>query len=98
MAYLISAFISGFVTGSLIGIVPLIFGINKQQKNLGIISILVCAISGGILGALLAIPVAVLCSVIIFMKAKDSTKKCPHCAEDINKEAMFCKHCQQSLV
>lgn len=28
---------------------------------------------------------------------KKETKKCPFCAEDIQKEAVFCKHCKRNL-
>lgn len=94
--YMIYGFLLGGVVGLLIGLIPLFFGFYKKQKNIGIISLIVCGISGGILGYLLAIPVCILCCVIIYMVSK-SKKMCIHCAEIINKDANICKHCGLNL-
>lgn len=32
------------------------------------------------------------------MSETSSTKKCPFCAEDIKKDAVFCKYCQTNLI
>lgn len=94
--YIIYGFLVGGVIGLLIGLIPLFYGIKTEQKNIGIISLIVCGISGGVLGLLLAIPVCILCCVIIYMMTKNKIK-CPHCAETISKEATICKHCGSTL-
>lgn len=94
--YVLYYFLVGGIAGLLIGLIPLFFGIYKKQKNIGIISLIICGISGGILGLILAIPMCILSCVIIYMISKNKSK-CPYCAEVINKDANICKHCNSTL-
>lgn len=95
--YMIGVFFGGLVAGSLTGLIPFLIGLKKEETTLGIIAIITCSLSGLILGILLAIPVAIGFIVAILIKAKNSEMKCPHCAENIKKNAVICKHCKQPL-
>lgn len=97
VGFMIGAIFGGLISGCLIGLIPFLIGLKREQKRLGIIAITTCSVAGVLLGALLAIPIAVGFSVVILVKAKNCTMKCPYCAEDINKDAVICKHCKQSL-
>lgn len=88
--------ISGGVFGLLAGLVPLFFGIRKNQRDMGIIALIICGISGILFGLILAVPIAILFTFIIYAKTKGKIV-CPYCKEYINKDASICKHCKQSL-
>jgi len=62
--------IGGLVAGLLCGLVPFFVGKNKGQQDLGTVALLVCAVCGMILGILLAVPVAIVFTVVIVNKAK----------------------------
>ena len=65
--------IVGFIIGILIagifcGLIPLITGIVKKRVPLGIAGFVSCLIGSGILGIFLAIPIAIIFTVIIALK------------------------------
>ena len=57
--------------GALCGLAPFYLGKNYNKNNLGMVGFFVCVICGFILGALLAIPVAGVFSLIIYLSGKD---------------------------
>ena len=73
----IAAIIGGLVMGALCGLGPLIAGRRKGFKSLGLIGFITCVVCGGILGILLAGPVALIWTVVLLTKRKpdDSTAK-----------------------
>jgi len=66
----IAVIIGSLVGGALAGLLPLIFGKKRDKAVLGIIGFVVCLICGFILGLLLALPVAVIFTVIIIVTSK----------------------------
>ena len=60
---------AGFVFGLLIGAIPLILGMKKGKRNLGIIAFVLVAILGAF-SPLLSILVAVIFTVVIIVKSK----------------------------
>ena len=91
----------GFLFGILVGIIPVVIGAIKQRLGLGIGGFFACAISGLILGLLLAVPV---CGFFVWKIVNGASeqataihRKCPHCAEEILLDAKVCKHCQREL-
>ena len=51
--------------GFLMGLVPLILGIKRGKRNLGIITFLVCGVVGGALSPLLSLVIAIVVSILI---------------------------------
>ena len=60
----------GLLAGILVGIIPVVFGASKGKLGLGIGGFFSCAISGVILGLLLAVPV---CGFFVWYIAKNSS-------------------------
>ena len=63
--------LAGFVFGLAVGSLPLILGIRKNKRNLGVVAIAVCAITGA-LSPLLCLIVAAIFTVVILIKPKAS--------------------------
>ena len=61
--------IGGAIAGLLCGLIPYFIG-KKKNKKLSQIAIWSCVASGIILGALLALPVAIIFSIVIGLKNK----------------------------
>ncbi len=62
--------LGGVVFGLIVGIVPLVLGIKKGNRNLGLIAIISVAILGA-LSPLLCLIVAIVFSVIIVVRSKN---------------------------
>ena len=71
IGYIIGAFAGAFVVGAAIGAIPLVLGLKKGKKGLAIGGFAACAVSGIILGLLLAIPVCIL-FVVLILTLKDN--------------------------
>ena len=71
--YIVAA---GFVFGLLVGSIPLILGMKKGKRNLGIIAFVLVAILGAV-SPLLCILVAVIFTVVISLKSKARTPADP---------------------
>lgn len=65
----------GFIFGLLSGAVPMFVGMFKNQVQLGFIALISSAISGAILGLLLALPVSGLFVWFIVKKDKELQQK-----------------------
>ena len=57
----------GLIVGTVIGLIPFGSGFYKDRVALGAIGLVASAISGAILGLLLAIPVALVFTLAIFL-------------------------------
>lgn len=68
--------LAGFVFGIVVGAVPLILGIRKNKRNLGVIAIAVCALAGA-LSPLLSLIVSAVFSVVILIKPKEKVSADP---------------------
>ena len=73
-AYFIGVIFGALFAGGIIGLIPLILGINKGQKQLGIIGFACCIGGSFILGLLLSIPIAIVFTVIILNKANSPSQ------------------------
>ena len=62
------------IIGMLCGAVPMIYGAVKGEFGLGLTGFFVCAVSGIILGLLLAIPMAGLFTYLISKRVKAAEK------------------------
>jgi hypothetical protein len=58
----------GLVAGILVGLLPLFLGRKRQQKKLGGVALLSCAVSGAAMGLLLALPVALVFTAVIWRR------------------------------
>ena len=92
----------GFLFGAIVGTFVALFGGVKGRLDWGIGGFFACAISGAILGLILAVPVgAFFAWKIGKSENKSSTQelrtKCPYCAEIILLEAKLCKHCGKEV-
>ena len=67
-AFMAGVLIGALLMGVVIGLIPLIIGIVKEQLNLGIIGLVSCIVGNLILGLLLSIPIALIFSIIILTK------------------------------
>jgi hypothetical protein len=61
-----TALVAGLVAGIICGLLPLIVGLIKDRRQLAIVGFVVTAVSGLILGILLAVPVALGFTLAIF--------------------------------
>ncbi|CAN5481211.1 hypothetical protein BH10ACI2_BH10ACI2_13820 [soil metagenome] len=68
--------LAGVVFGLLIGAVPLILGIKKKKRNLGLIAIALCALTGS-LSPLLCLIVAAVFTIVIIMKPRETVSSEP---------------------
>jgi ABC-type phosphate transport system permease subunit len=57
--------LGGAVAGTLIGLIPFFIAKKRDRKKLGQIALISCTVSGLALGLLLALPVAVIFSLVI---------------------------------
>jgi hypothetical protein len=64
--------IFGTIAGLLVGVVPLIVGVKKNQTGLGVGGFFATAISGALFGLILAIPIA---SVFTWLSVKAAKNK-----------------------
>ena len=67
----------GAVVGVICGLAPLIYGLNKSEKGLAWGGLGACIASGMLLGALLALPIAILFSILIHNAAKRKERAAP---------------------
>lgn len=65
MDQLINNIIIGMFAGLVCGIAPVIVAMKKRRAGLAILSLVLCGICGGILGVILAAPVAGILSAIV---------------------------------
>jgi len=65
----------GLIAGLVSGAVPMFIGMSKDQMKLGFTALIVSAISGIILGLLLALPVSGFFVWLIIKKDKKSQKE-----------------------
>ncbi len=70
---IVSAMLFGLVAGILAGLVPLIVGSKKRQMSLGLGGFFACAISGAVLGLILAVPIAGIFTWLIVRNSKAQT-------------------------
>jgi hypothetical protein len=62
------------IAGSICGLLPYFVAKKKGFTKFALPSLAVCAISGGLLGIMLAIPVALVCTIIIMYVMKGPTE------------------------
>lgn len=72
---LITSIIGGCVGGLLAGLIPLIVGLKKRQKVLAWVGFGICVVCGGVLGLLLALPVAIIFLIIILIRGRKQKKR-----------------------
>lgn len=73
----LAVFILAIVIGIICGLIPLITGFIKKRTKLGVIGFISSVIGGAILGLLLALPVAIIFTVIIFLKKEENNALTP---------------------
>jgi lysylphosphatidylglycerol synthetase-like protein (DUF2156 family) len=61
----------------LIALVPLFFGLSRQQRKLAVIGFVASIVGGAFLGLLLAIPVAAIFTWLIYRSSTDSLASPP---------------------
>jgi hypothetical protein len=107
-SYSLGVIFGAVIIGLICGLVPLIFGLKKGQQTMAIIAMFACVISGAFLGALLAIPVAAVFTIVIWSMAHGTTGIsagfppvaassviCPKCSKTIEPGTKFCGNCGQ---
>lgn len=88
--------IVGGLAGIIVGLIPYFIGKNKDQIKIATQALIVCGICGIFLGLLLAVPVALIYTYLIYSKSKNEIT-CPYCKEHISKDATICKHCKETI-
>jgi len=63
----------GAVTGLLFGLVPLLLGLKRGKRRLGIIGFLVCFLGGAGAGILLSLPALLIFTWLIVRKSREDT-------------------------
>jgi hypothetical protein len=66
---LVATILGGFAAGMICGLVPYVVGWRKGQRKQAIVAMLVCGFCGVILGVWLALPAAVVFTIVILKKA-----------------------------
>jgi hypothetical protein len=66
--------LAGLIAGIVCGLVPLIAGYVKGRLQLGIIGFVVTALSGLVLGLLLAVPVAIVFTLFIVLSGRERAR------------------------
>lgn len=74
----------GFLIGLFFGLVPLVLGIRKKRRNLGVIAILSCALAGGITPIL---SIVVAAGFTIFILVSSSGEKTADTEDTSQSEA-----------
>ena len=64
-AHLIGILLGALFVGALCGLLPLFVGLKRQKTGLAVAGLISCVIGGFILGIILALPVAIVFTVII---------------------------------
>ncbi|HVM62212.1 MAG TPA: hypothetical protein VMV72_15225 [Verrucomicrobiae bacterium] len=64
-AYWIGVLAGGLVVGTLCGLIPFFVGRKKGQSTLGIAGLIVCMLSGLVLGVILALPASIIFTIVI---------------------------------
>ena len=72
-AYRIGALVGGLVVGVLCGLAPLLIGRKRNRQALGKVGLIACIVSGLILGLILAIPVSIIFTMVIFFSKPPAT-------------------------
>ena len=62
----------GMFWGVLCGVAPMIIAFKKKQEALAFLSLAACAVSGAVLGLLLALPVAFILTAVAFVSKDES--------------------------
>ena len=68
-----SIIIGALIAGVVCGLVPLVFGLMRGQTALAVGGFVACIAGGFVLGILLALPLAILFTVLIHTQSKDRT-------------------------
>lgn len=72
--YLIGMVIGAVIVGGFCGLAPLIAGFIKRRGKLGIIGFACCVIGSSILGIILALPVALIFTLVIALRKSDANQ------------------------
>ena len=83
MDFIVMGFFGGLLIGALLGVVPLVLGKFLGRNSLGMLGLLCTAFSGALLGAVVAILVAITFSIIILAVRSDI--RTGHSSPSINK-------------
>lgn len=65
LAFSVQTFIAGGALGLAFGVLPLVIGIKRERTKLGAFALVLCVISGLVLGTIVALPVAVAFAAVI---------------------------------
>ncbi len=76
-AQIIGMLVGAILIGIVCGLIPLITGIVRKHFVLGIVGLLSCTIGGFILGIILALPIAVIFTVIIATRKSSGNLSMP---------------------
>lgn len=79
----IGAVLGAILIGVICGLMPLITGLVKKQSSLGFIGLIGSIVGGFILGVLLALPIAIVFTIIIVSK-KQVVESLPPNPPDFN--------------
>ena len=72
------ALLVGFIVGVVCGLAPLISGFLTGRVGLGVAGLVVTAISGALLGLLLAVPVAIVFTLAVWFMRPERTRPRRH--------------------
>ena len=69
-----TAIVAGLIAGIVVGLIPLGAGFFKDRRALGLVGFVSSALSGAILGLLLALPVAIVFTLAIFLMRREPAR------------------------